>query len=188
VARREGRTAELPVKAAKATVPHRRVAVGVLWRGGRVLVQQRPEGGMLAGLWEFPGGKVEPGETPEQAVVREFREETGLAVRVAGRYGTLDHAYSHFTITLAAFRLKVEKEKLEIGNWKLGDRPPSHRSTVIPSDRPAATPRRWVTLCELRKLPMPRANQRVLEWLEAATEVINAPAKGLNRSSQRQQR
>ena len=162
VARREGRTAELPVKAAKAAVPHRDVAVGVLWRNGRVLVQQRPEGGMLAGLWEFPGGKVESGETPEAAVVREFCEETGLGVHVVGSYGTLDHAYSHFTITLTAFEVK-----LETGSLKLGGKSPSHGPTATPPAGLPLLPRRWVTLCELRKLPMPRANQRVLEWLEA---------------------
>jgi A/G-specific adenine glycosylase len=168
VACREGRTAELPVKSAKAAVPHHRVAVGVLWRNGRVLVQQRPEGGMLAGLWEFPGGKVEPGETPEQAVVREFREETGLSVRVAGNYGTLEHAYSHFSITLTAFRLEINK-KLRTTNDKLQMAQPSPTAIRNPSFVicNSSTPTRWVTLCELRKLPMPRANQRVLEWLEA---------------------
>ncbi len=172
VARREGRTAELPVKAAKAPVPRHRVAVGVLWRNGRVLVQKRPEGGMLAGLWEFPGGKVEPGETPAAAVVREFREETGLGVRVAGTYGTLRHAYSHFSITLTAFRVKLETGSSKLGGvgGALSSRPhagpPAHRHTATPVQR-------WVTLCELRRLPVPRANQRVLEWLEAGAEAAS---------------
>ena len=54
------------------------VAVALIDRDGRVLVAQRPEGKAMAGLWEFPGGKVEPGETPEAALIRELREELGI--------------------------------------------------------------------------------------------------------------
>lgn len=56
------------------------VAVALVDAAGRVLVQQRPAGKQMAGLWEFPGGKVEPGETPEAALVREVAEELGIAV------------------------------------------------------------------------------------------------------------
>jgi len=56
------------------------VAVALIDREGRVLVQRRPAGKMLAGLWEFPGGKIEPGETPEAALVRELAEELGIVV------------------------------------------------------------------------------------------------------------
>lgn len=54
------------------------VAVALIDADGRVMVQQRPPGGSMAGLWEFPGGKVEPGETPEAALVRELEEELGI--------------------------------------------------------------------------------------------------------------
>lgn len=56
------------------------VAAALIDPVGRVLVQQRPAGGSMAGLWEFPGGKIEPGETPEAALVRELDEELGIAV------------------------------------------------------------------------------------------------------------
>src|SRR5690554_1447331 len=56
------------------------VAVGVIWRGGRVLIARRPEGAHQGGLLEFPGGKVEPGETVQQALVRELLEETAVTV------------------------------------------------------------------------------------------------------------
>ncbi|MEO6216099.1 MAG: (deoxy)nucleoside triphosphate pyrophosphohydrolase [Sphingomonas sp.] len=59
------------------------VAAALIDRDGRVLAQRRPEGKMMAGLWEFPGGKVEPGETPECALVRELDEELGITIDAA---------------------------------------------------------------------------------------------------------
>jgi 8-oxo-dGTP diphosphatase len=59
------------------------VAVALVDQQGRVLVQQRPLSGQMPGLWEFPGGKVEPGETPEAALVRELTEELGIATETA---------------------------------------------------------------------------------------------------------
>ena len=58
-------------------------AVALIDGDGRVLVQQRPEGKPMAGLWEFPGGKIEPGETPEAALIRELREELGIETQTA---------------------------------------------------------------------------------------------------------
>lgn len=73
--------------AADTEIPHRRwlpvVAVALVDGEGRVLVQQRPPGGSMAGLWEFPGGKVERDETPEFALIRELREELGIDVTAA---------------------------------------------------------------------------------------------------------
>ena len=59
------------------------VAVALVDADGRVLLAQRPEGKQLAGLWEFPGGKVEPGERPEETLIRELREEIGIEVKEA---------------------------------------------------------------------------------------------------------
>jgi 8-oxo-dGTP diphosphatase len=77
------------------------VAVGVLIKpDGDVLLGQRPEGKPYAGYWEFPGGKVDPGETIAQALVREFREELGLTVRSAEPWCCVEHVYPHAHVRL----------------------------------------------------------------------------------------
>jgi mutator protein MutT len=75
--------------------PRLRVAAAVVWRDGRLLLTQRPPGGPLGEQWEFPGGKIEDGETPEQALVREIREELHVGAR-AGEVIAVDvHRYPH---------------------------------------------------------------------------------------------
>jgi mutator protein MutT len=71
------------------------VVAAVVWRDGRVLLTQRPPGGPLGGLWEFPGGKIEPGETPEQALVREIEEEIGVRATPLGVVARHRHRYAH---------------------------------------------------------------------------------------------
>jgi len=83
-----------------------RVAAAVILRpGGQVLLAQRPEGKAYAGYWEFPGGKLEPGETPRQALDRELREELGLTVRVAAPWLVQRYRYPHANVELHFFRV-----------------------------------------------------------------------------------
>ena len=72
-----------------------RVAAAVVWDGERLLMTQRPPGGALGLQWEFPGGKIEPAETPEQAIVREVREELGVRALPQERLETVAHDYPH---------------------------------------------------------------------------------------------
>jgi len=72
-----------------------RVAAAVVWDGPRLLMTQRPPGGALGLQWEFPGGKLEPGETPEQAIVREVREELAVGATPHERLDTVAHDYAH---------------------------------------------------------------------------------------------
>src|SRR5881275_3042575 len=76
------------------------IAIAVVEHDGRFLVGQRPAGVPLAGLWEFPGGKIEPGESPEAAAVRECLEETGIRVESLFRYPTIVHDYAHDRVEL----------------------------------------------------------------------------------------
>jgi len=72
-----------------------RVAAAVVWRGDRVLLTRRPPGGPLGLMWEFPGGKLEPGESVGQALVRELREELGVGARTRGELAVETHQYDH---------------------------------------------------------------------------------------------
>lgn len=98
-----GEPTRWPRRSPRNPLPHYQVVAGVLRRGNRVLLARRPEGALLGGMWEFPGGKMEPGETPEQALKRELWEELAVQVRVGSPLGSFRHAYTHFRITLRAY-------------------------------------------------------------------------------------
>lgn len=80
------------------------VVAALIREGDRFFACQRPDDKARGGLWEFPGGKVEKGESREQALIRECREELGVAVRVEGPFLTVTHAYPDFTVRLHVFR------------------------------------------------------------------------------------
>ncbi len=107
-ARARGTQQERPVKRRRARTPHFDVTAAVTHRNdGCLLIAQRPLDGMLGGLWEFPGGKREPGESLRDCLRRELREELGIEVEVGEQIGTVRHAYTHFRITLYAFSCRI---------------------------------------------------------------------------------
>ena len=79
------------------------VSAALIFRGGKLLITQRPAKSHLGGLWEFPGGKREPGETFEQCLVREIREELGVGIAVGGLFDSVTHAYPEKTVHLKFF-------------------------------------------------------------------------------------
>lgn len=97
----------LPVKSKRKPLPHYDVTAAIIRRSGRVLIAQRPLGGRLGGLWEFPGGKVESGETLAQCLRREIKEELAVRIKVGRLVTSIDHAYTHFKITLHAFECEL---------------------------------------------------------------------------------
>jgi len=145
VALQTRRVAELPFKSSKPPVPHYMIGVGVVEKAGRLLIGRRRDDQMLGGLWEFPGGKQEPGESIEATIQREVREELGIDVNVGDCVAVVKHAYTHFKITLHAHRCR----------WVSGE--PSPKS---------AEELRWVTLDDLDHYPFPKANVRVIEALK----------------------
>jgi 8-oxo-dGTP diphosphatase len=80
-------------------------ALALVDNDGRVLLQQRPEGKSMAGLWEFPGGKVEPGETPEQSLIREIKEELGIDITEAclAPFTFASHGYDEFHLLMPLY-------------------------------------------------------------------------------------
>jgi mutator protein MutT len=83
------------------------VAAGLVFRDGRLLITQRPPGSHLEGLWEFPGGKCEPGETLEACLVRELREELGVTVHVGERVAEIAHDYPDKQVRLHFFQCRL---------------------------------------------------------------------------------
>jgi A/G-specific adenine glycosylase len=100
---RLGIQTQRPVLKPKAVVPHYTVTAAVVCRNGNVLLAKRASKGLLGGMWEFPGGKMEINETLQACLMREIREELGTEIQVGDLLGIYQHAYTHFRITLHAF-------------------------------------------------------------------------------------
>jgi len=98
---------ELPVVVTKPAVPHYLVTAAVITRQEQVLITRRPQNGLLGGMWEFPGGKVQPGEDLGTCLQREICEELNVEIEVGGALGTYRHAYTHFRVTLHAFECRL---------------------------------------------------------------------------------
>jgi len=135
----------IPRRAPRPRRPHVVAAIVALRSGPRWLVRRRPTDGLLGGLWELPGGHVEPGETPAVAARRELREETGLSSGPLESLGVVRHAYSHFTVELHLFRGNV----------------------VGPTTPRGDAPLRWVRRSEMARLPRPAATVRAMALVES---------------------
>ncbi|BCW87922.1 8-oxo-dGTP diphosphatase [Alphaproteobacteria bacterium SO-S41] len=114
---------------------------------GRVLMAQRPEGKELAGLWEFPGGKIEDGERPEDALVRELREELGIGVRPGSleAFAFASYGYERFHLLMPLYLCR---------EW-MGEVTPMEGQRVI-----------WSALADLDALPMPPADLPLVAALQ----------------------
>ena len=113
---------------------------------GRVLIAQRPEGKQLAGMWEFPGGKVEPGERPEAALIRELKEELGIDVKEAclAPFVFASHAYESFHLLMPLYLCR---------RWE---------GVVVNREHAALA---WVKPNRMSDYPMPPADTPLVAWL-----------------------
>jgi 8-oxo-dGTP diphosphatase len=113
---------------------------------GRVLIAQRPPGKVMAGLWEFPGGKIEPGERPEEALIRELSEELGVTVQEAclAPFTFASHAYPDFQLLMPLYVCR---------RWQ--GTPSAHEHTAI----------KWVRPKDLPSWPMPPADLPLIPML-----------------------
>jgi mutator protein MutT len=120
------------------------VAAALVLRGGRILITQRCAGSHLGGLWEFPGGKLEPGETFEQCLARELREELGLEVKIGRLFEEITHVYAEKTVHLKFFLCELSEGKPQ----------PIGCAAV-----------KWVSKPELADYDFPAADARLLDQL-----------------------
>ena len=124
---------------------HVRVVAAVIPRGERYLITQRRPTAVLGGLWEFPGGKVEEGETEAQALLREVRERVGVDVEVGSCIARRTHGYDGYSVDLALFQAAI------VGN--------AEPSPVRVADC------RWVKSSEFEKYQFPAADQATMDLL-----------------------
>lgn len=141
----KGIQSELPMRESSPPLPHKKIGVAVIRNDQElILIDRRPAKGLLGGLWEFPGGKIEPNETVQECIKREILEEIGIDIEVEDHLITIDHAYTHFRVTLIVHYcryLKGEPQTIECDEI------------------------RWVTLEEIDQFPFPKANIQIIEAL-----------------------
>lgn len=101
--RRLGISSQRPVPPRHEKIVRIDMATGVLIHRGRIFIQKRPAKGVWANLWEFPGGRLESGETPEQALVREYCEETGFSIGRLQKIKVIRHSYTKYRVTLSCY-------------------------------------------------------------------------------------
>ena len=123
------------------------VVAGFLRRGEEVLLGQRPENNYLAGMWEFPGGKIESGESPEQALVREFQEELGIECEVGDLKLSVTHNFGDTNILILFFEIRF---------WK-GELKNIHHLDL-----------EWVLPSQLGDKKIPDANRKILHRIQKA--------------------
>jgi A/G-specific adenine glycosylase len=121
------------------------VTAGVIRKGVKFLITKRPPKGLLGGLWEFPGGKIEKGETLEACLAREIREELDLAVRVGRPLASIRHAYTHFKITLHVFECEFKGGRIRLNGC----------DDAV-----------WVKAAELDRYAFPGADRKVIQQLK----------------------
>ncbi|MGB3535576.1 MAG: A/G-specific adenine glycosylase [Microcoleaceae cyanobacterium] len=137
---------QIPMRKPSTPLPHKIIGVAVIWNDKKqILIDKRPEKGLLGGLWEFPGGKLEAGETIQDCIIREIKEELDIEIEVGDHLINIDHAYTHFKITLNVYHCR-----------HISGIPKPLESDEI----------RWVNLDELDQFPFPKANEKIIDKLK----------------------
>jgi mutator protein MutT len=126
------------------------VAAGLVFHNGKLLITQRRPDDHLGGLWEFPGGKVEPGESFEHCLIRELREELGIEVSVGPEIEDITHTYPEKTVRLKFLFCRLAS----------GSATPIHVHALA-----------WITQNELANYEFPAADAKLLELLKARSEL-----------------
>ena len=134
---------EIPMRKPSSPIPHKQIGVAVIWDNqGNILIDRRPQEGLLGGLWEFPGGKIEENESVENCIKREIAEELGINVDVGKHLVTINHAYTHFRVTLNVYHCQYVD----------GEPQPLECEEI-----------RWVKPEQLSEFPFPKANTKIID-------------------------
>lgn len=141
---RAGTQLARPVRKAKKAVPHKEMVLGAMVKQGRILIAKRPSQGLLGGLWELPGGEVDPGESHAKALRRILKHSIGVRVKVGGLVASVDHAYSHFRVTLNVYQCELIS----------GDVSASEHDEL-----------KWMTRTRLEEFAFPKAHHKFLHLL-----------------------
>ncbi len=136
---------EFPKRNKRKPVPSYKIAVGVVFKNDQMLITLRKTEGLLGGLWEFPGGKTEEGESAAQACLREIKEETNLEIKIEQSLAVIRHAYTHFKIVMEVFVCRHVSGRVRL------DGPVDHR---------------WIGFKDIKKYPFPKANHKIFPLLE----------------------
>lgn len=149
---------ERPIPTAKKASIAMDVATGVLVHRGKIYVQKRLDTGLWAGFWELPGGRIEKGESPEQAVVREFIEETGFAVKIRSKLAVVKHGYTSYRVTLHCYALELV-EGSHATNASIQGPMPTPSLT-------AATAHDWLSLADVDTLTLPAGHRKLMDKVQ----------------------
>ena len=141
-----------PIRRPARPVPGRAVTAAILRRGSQVLIGRRPEGKLLGGLWEFPGGKCEGRESLEACLRRELKEELDIEAGVGRKLGVYEHAYSHFRVRVHAFECHLIEGK-----------PKALDHTEI----------RWVQVKRLDRFPMGKVDRAIARTLQESEKAMS---------------
>lgn len=135
-----------PFKSPLPKVPEYNVSIGIIIKGDRFYIQKRPSKGHLGGLWEFPGGKSKEGETPEETLLRECKEELGTGIEIVKKLTLVHHAYTHFKIHMSVFICVFINDEKDV-------------------NPPEEVPWQWITVDQLEDYPFPKANHKFFPML-----------------------
>jgi len=139
------RTDEFPKRIKSKPVPTYKIAVGVVRHSNKMLITRRKPEGLLGGLWEFPGGKLNKGESTQEACIREIYDETGITVEVDSFITQIKHAYTHFKIVMDIFYCRYISGDVQLNG---------------PVDF------QWIKLTDINQFAFPKANLKFIPLLE----------------------
>jgi mutator protein MutT len=132
-------------------LPHKQIGVAVIWnQAGQILIDRRKVGGTMGGLWEFPGGKIEAGETVAECIAREIREELAIEISVGAQLISIEHTYSTFQLTAIVHHCQ-----------HLSGIPQPIESEEV----------RWINASDLNDYQFPAANDAIIRAIQLVERV-----------------